>query len=91
MKKFADCRLRISDWLLSLRANRQLGMVSARKIVGCVEIDLGAADFVSLEYAEWWRVDVNCDQILATHVGISQLMDIGDGSVGNLAGTILSS
>ena len=62
----------------------------ARKIVGCVEIDLGTADFVSLEHAEWRRVDVNRDQILATDVRISQLMNVGNSSIGNFAGAVLA-
>ena len=55
-------------------SNRQLPIGNrhyAGEVVGGVEIDVRAADFVRLEHAEWWRVDVDRDQILTTDVGIA--------------------
>ncbi len=46
------------------------------EVVGCVEVDFRAIQFVSLEHAEWRRVDVNCNQVLTTDVWISQLVNI---------------
>ena len=56
----------------------------SREVVGRVEVDVGAIEFVCLEDAEWRRVDVNRDQVLATYVWISQLMNVRDGCISNL-------
>ena len=46
------------------------------KIVGSVEINIWAANFVSLQHSERWGIYVNRDQILSTNIGVTQLVNI---------------
>ena len=45
-------------------------------VVRSIEFDRRAARFVGVQDAEWWRVNMNGDEVAIADVGISQLMNI---------------
>src|ERR1043166_630023 len=55
-----------------------------------VLLDGGAAQFVSLEHSERWRIDVNGDEVAAAHVRIAELMNVGKFGAGQAAGAQLA-
>ena len=53
------------------------------RIVRNVEIDFCAAGLISMQHAERRSVDVEGDEILATDVWVTELMDVGNIRTGN--------
>ena len=41
-------------------------------------IDLFAAGFVRAKYSEWWRIDVDRNEVALANVWVTKLMNIGN-------------